>query len=89
MELGRLLRAMLCILERYSGPHSASSSTGKSYRTHRHRLAVLTIDSCSNGQYGENLAAGTGSSYGFANGFKDWMDESSKWIVITDWKIAN
>ncbi|KAL0947685.1 hypothetical protein HGRIS_013773 [Hohenbuehelia grisea] len=31
------------------------------------------------GKYGENLAAGTGASYGFTNGLKDWMNEASKY----------
>lgn len=31
------------------------------------------------GKYGENLAAGTGSSYGFSDGLKSWMDEASKY----------
>ncbi|KAL0577677.1 hypothetical protein V5O48_004325 [Marasmius crinis-equi] len=31
------------------------------------------------GKYGENLAAGTGNSYGFTNGLKSWMDEASKY----------
>ncbi|KAF8893866.1 CAP domain-containing protein [Infundibulicybe gibba] len=31
------------------------------------------------GAYGENLAAGTGTTYGFSNGLKDWMDEASKY----------
>jgi hypothetical protein len=43
---------------------------------------ALMIDWYSHGQYGENLAAGTGAAYGFANGFQDWMDESSKWKVV-------
>ncbi|KAF8885325.1 CAP domain-containing protein [Infundibulicybe gibba] len=36
-----------------------------------------------NGAYGENLAAGTGTTYGFSNGLKDWMDEACKRVV---WK---
>ncbi|KXN82228.1 Cell wall protein PRY3 [Leucoagaricus sp. SymC.cos] len=31
------------------------------------------------GAYGENLAAGTGTAYGFSNGLKSWMDEASKY----------
>ncbi|KAF4604326.1 hypothetical protein EYR40_001505 [Pleurotus pulmonarius] len=31
------------------------------------------------GKYGENLAAGTGGSYGFSSGLKSWMDEASKY----------
>ncbi|KAK0473972.1 PR-1 protein [Armillaria novae-zelandiae] len=31
------------------------------------------------GKYGENLAAGTGASYGFSDGLKSWMDEASKY----------
>ncbi|KAG7453158.1 PR-1 protein [Guyanagaster necrorhizus] len=31
------------------------------------------------GKYGENLAAGTGNSYGFSSGLKSWMDEASKY----------
>jgi hypothetical protein len=36
----------------------------------------------SDGHYGENLAAGTGSSYGFLNGFQDWMNEGSECHII-------
>ncbi|KAI0338826.1 PR-1-like protein [Trametopsis cervina] len=32
-----------------------------------------------NGAYGENLAAGTGSAYGYTNGLQDWMNEASKY----------
>jgi len=42
----------------------------------------------SNGRYGENLAAGTGSSYGFANGFKDWMDESKGYNYNGDYQAG-
>ncbi|KAJ8508166.1 hypothetical protein ONZ45_g9520 [Pleurotus djamor] len=31
------------------------------------------------GKYGENLAAGTGQTYGFSDGLKAWMDEASKY----------
>ncbi|KAF9530107.1 CAP domain-containing protein [Crepidotus variabilis] len=31
------------------------------------------------GKYGENLAAGTGNSYGYVDGLKSWMDEASKY----------
>jgi len=31
------------------------------------------------GRYGENLAAGTGGSYGFSDAIKDWMNEAPKY----------
>jgi hypothetical protein len=51
-----------------------------------HRLGLLFFGSNqipnsedeSHGHYGENLAAGTGGSYGFLNGFQDWMNEASE-----------
>jgi hypothetical protein len=42
----------------------------------------------SNGHYGENLAAGSGSNYGFSNGFKDWMDESKGYNYNEDFQAG-